>query len=139
MSNSVLSNKSLTVLRPVHPDLYAIVRLAIVYTRQDFSVFEGLRSAERQDELFAAGKSKTHDSLHEKQADGYSHAVDLVPYVVGKGLVWDVELCAEVVKAMKSAADSFGLKPVLTCGYDWPNHWDSVHFQLNPSFYSKNV
>lgn len=41
-----LGNKSLQTLEGVHPDLVAVVKLAITLTEQDFSVGEGLRSVE---------------------------------------------------------------------------------------------
>ena len=61
----------------VHPDLIKVVKKAA--EKYNFVVLEGVRSIERQQELFDTGKSKTMDSKHLLQQDGYGHAVDLAP------------------------------------------------------------
>lgn len=66
--------KSLERLKTVHPDLQKILNIAI--KNYDITILEGVRTKERQEELFKAGKSKTLESKHLKQKDGYSHAVD---------------------------------------------------------------
>lgn len=73
-----LSKRSLSNLEGVHPSLVRVVHRAIEITGQDFAVTEGVRTLERQKKLFAEGKSKTMQSKHLVQADGFSHAVDLV-------------------------------------------------------------
>lgn len=73
-----LSKRSLNHLGGVHPKLVSVIKRAIEISGQDFGVTEGLRSLDRQKELFAKGNSKTMSSKHLKQGDGYSHAVDLV-------------------------------------------------------------
>lgn len=46
----------------------------------DFTVINGLRS-QRQEEIYIAqGLSKTNNSKHLLQADGYGHANDVAPY-----------------------------------------------------------
>lgn len=74
-----LGKTSLQRLDGVHPNLVRVVRRAIEITAQDFSVNEGLRTLERQRRLVASGASQTLNSKHLKQADGFGHAVDLVP------------------------------------------------------------
>ena len=135
-----LSARSLSRLEGVHPDLVRIVKRAIEITRQDFSVLEGVRTPERQAELFAQGRSKpgqivtwTMTSNHFKQADGYGHAVDLVPYP----LDWsDLRAFDAIAMAMFDAADELGLK--IRWGADWDQDGnirekgesDSPHFEL---------
>ena len=58
-----LGSRSLQTLEGVHPDLVAVVKLAITLTEQDFSVGEGIRSVERQRELLASGKTTTMNSI----------------------------------------------------------------------------
>jgi peptidoglycan LD-endopeptidase CwlK len=118
-----LGAKSLATLAPVHPDLYAVVRLAIRLSTQDFTVFEGLRTPERQHELYAAGKSKTLDSRHLT-----GHAVDLVPLGDGGRLLWEPARCAAVAKAVKAAASQLGVP--IEWGGDWKTFYDGPHFQL---------
>lgn len=135
-----LSPRSLQRLEGVHPDLVRIVKRAIEITRQDFSVLEGVRTPERQAELYAQGRSKpgqivtwTMTSNHFKQADGYGHAVDLVPYP----LDWsDLNAFDAIAMAMFDAADELGLK--VRWGADWDQDGnirekgesDSPHFEL---------
>ncbi|MFY2599466.1 M15 family metallopeptidase [Achromobacter xylosoxidans] len=123
-----LSLRSLDRLSGVHPDLVAVVKLAIQRTTVDFTVIEGLRTAERQRELVAQGASQTQNSYHLKQADGYGHAVDLAP-LVGGAIPWDdwaqFRALADTVKA---CASELGV-PV-EWGGDWKTFKDGPHFQI---------
>ena len=121
-----LSNKSLQKLEGVHPDMVAVVKLAISITGQDFSVGEGLRSVSRQKELVATGKSTTMNSRHIT-----GHAVDLFPYP----LSWDWEYFYPIADAMKAAAKE--LKIDLEWGGDWKSFPDGPHFQLSWEGYPK--
>jgi peptidoglycan L-alanyl-D-glutamate endopeptidase CwlK len=85
-------------LQGVHRDLVAVVRDAITFTGQDFTVFEGLRSQARQDLLFASGVSRTLNSYHLT-----GDAVDLVPYIAGR-VQWQAPACLKVAVAMQAAA-----------------------------------
>lgn len=127
-----LSARSLTALEGVHPDLVRVVRRAITLTKQDFLVLEGVRTKERQRELYAQGRTKpgkivtkTLVSNHFKKADGYGHAVDLCPFPVD----WnDHKKFAEISKAMKAAAHVE--KVQIAWGGDWRTLRDSPHFEL---------
>jgi len=104
MSQFHLSQKSLLRLEQVHPRLVEAVKGAIGLSPVDFTVFEGVRSMERQREYVAAGVSKTMESKHLVQDDGFSHAVDLVPIVHGKAR-WEIEPCIKIAEAMREAFD----------------------------------
>ena len=119
-----LGNKSLQTLEGVHPDLVAVVKLAITLTEQDFSVGEGLRSVERQKTLVAAGKSTTMNSRHIT-----GHAVDLFPYPVS----WDWKYFHPIADAMKQAAKQLDVD--LEWGGDWKSFPDGPHFQLSRKTY----
>jgi peptidoglycan L-alanyl-D-glutamate endopeptidase CwlK len=121
-----LSNKSLQKLEGVHPDMVAVVKLAISITGQDFSAGEGLRSVSRQKKLVATGKSTTMNSRHIT-----GHAVDLFPYP----LSWDWEYFYPIADAMKAAAKE--LKIDLEWGGDWKSFPDGPHFQLSWEGYPK--
>lgn len=112
-----LGPSSLAALDGVHPDLVRVVQRAIGITRQDFTVTEGLRTPERQRALVADGKSRTLNSMHIRQPDGYGHAVDLVPYVDGRP-VWDMARCQVLAEAMREAAQELGV------GIRWGCAWD---------------
>ena len=99
----VLGAKSRAELKGVHLDLVRVVERAIQITTQDFSVHDGLRTAEEQKRLVAAGASQTMNSKHRQQADGYGHAVDLVPFINGK-MRWEWPAIYPIAAAVWQAA-----------------------------------
>jgi len=120
-----LGRKSKKKLIGVNPTLAYVVTLAIKRTKQDFSVFEGVRLIKRQRMLFRTGKSKT---LRSKHLEG--NAVDLVVYKDGK-LHWDyvAKEYKEINKAMSSVIKELGLEDVIVWGYGkWG--WDMPHYQI---------
>jgi len=136
-----LSQRSISNLRGVHPDLVAVVERAIEITTQDFIVIEGVRTQERQDELWAQGRTKpgqivtwTKDaSSHGIGKDGYGHAVDVCPFPVD----WnDLKKFDAIADAMFDAAAEIGVR--LRWGADWDmdgktrerGESDSPHFEL---------
>jgi peptidoglycan LD-endopeptidase CwlK len=94
------SNEHLT---GVEPGLVRCARRAMEICSQDFQVFEGLRTLDRQKELVAAGASQTLDSFHIPDAAGVGHAVDLVPLIAGR-IQWQERPCLVVARAMLFAA-----------------------------------
>lgn len=137
-----LSKRSKETLKGVHPKLVAIVERAIELTPQDFMVLEGVRTPERQKELYAQGRTKsgpkvtwTLTSNHFKQSDGFGHAVDLVPFPVD----WNTLSKFDAVsKVMFEAAKELGTE--IRWGADWDQDGnprekgesDSPHFELAP-------
>ncbi len=117
------SQRSLDNLKGVHPDLIKVVRAALAISSIDFGIIDGLRTLERQKELFAAGKSQT---MHSRHLGGF--AVDFAAYVDGK-LSWDEPLYAQIAAAMKKAAHDLGV-PV-KWGGDWVSFKDSDHLELD--------
>lgn len=122
-----LSRRSLERMQRVHPDLVKVVMLAIELTEVDFGVTEGVRTIERQRELYAKGASKTMNSRHLT-----GHAVDLVAYI-GSEVRWDWPLYHKIADAMKRAANSLGV-PIIA-GADWKKFPDGPHFELDRKFY----
>ncbi len=112
-----LGAKSLSKLEGVHPDLVRVVQRAITLTKQDFTVQEGLRSLEVQRDYVRRGMSKTLNSKHRVQPDGFGHAVDLVPWVNGQPR-WEWPLIWAVADAMDQAAQALGVKLI------WGAIWD---------------
>lgn len=115
-----LSSRSLKALEGVHPDLVAVVKRAIQITPVDFVVIEGVRTIERQRELFKAGASRTMKSRHLT-----GHAVDLAVWI---GTVrWEMPPYQRLAVAVKAAAVNVGVP--IEWGYDlW--QWDAPHWQL---------
>lgn len=126
------SQRSLTSLKGVHPDLAKVAHRAIQITEQDFIITEGVRTPERQKQLYAKGRTApgpkvtwTLNSNHFKKADGYGHAIDVVPYPVD----WsDDTKFHRIAKAMKQAAAELGVK--ISWGGDWTKNRDLPHFEL---------
>jgi peptidoglycan LD-endopeptidase CwlK len=87
MKEEVLYNfgrKSLDALETCHSDIQMILNELIKF--YDFSVLEGLRTTDRQQELFKEGRSKLDgiNKLSKHQStDGISMAVDIMPYKKG--------------------------------------------------------
>ncbi|QKN86299.1 peptidoglycan hydrolase [Yersinia phage vB_YenM_636] len=117
-----LGSRSLQRLQGVHPDLVKVVKRAIEISPVDFTVTEGLRTLERQKELFAKGASKTMRSRHLT-----GHAVDILPLVGGK-VSWDWKYYYPMADAMKQAAKELGVN--IEWGGDWKTFKDGPHFQL---------
>lgn len=121
-----LNARSRDRLKGVHPDLVAVVERAATIGPA-FIVTEGLRTAERQKELVAAGASKTLNSRHLT-----GHAVDLAALVDGK-VRWDWPLYHKLAAVMKQAAAELNVK--IICGADWVNFPDGPHFELDRRHY----
>lgn len=118
-----LSDRSLAELEGVHPKLAAVVKRAIELTRQDFTVVDGLRTLAEQRDLYERGASKTMNSRHLRQPDGYGHAVDLVPYHDGRPR-WEWSLIYPVAAAMHRAAREVQLP------LRWGGVWDRKFLEL---------
>lgn len=111
-----LGQKSLAELEGVHPNLVRVVRRAIELTDQDFSVHDGLRTAEEQREYVRRGVSETMNSMHMQQPDGFGHAVDLVPWI-NNSLRWEWRPIFVIASAVHGAATELGVP--LTWGGVW--------------------
>lgn len=117
-----LSEKSINKLEGVNSSLVQVVTRAIEITTIDFGVTEGLRTVERQRELFDAGKSQTIKSKHI-----VGRAVDLVAMPNGR-ISWEWKYYIHIATAMKQAAKELGVD--IEWGGDWTSIKDGVHFQL---------
>lgn len=119
--------KSSEKLSQVHPDLQKVFNEAIKGSPLDFSITEGLRTKERQKELFDAGKSQTMNSRHIT-----GHAVDIAIFVDGK-ISWDAKHFIPVIDHIKSIAKEFDI-PIVSGG-DWITFKDFPHIELHRSKY----
>lgn len=129
--------KSETELVGVKPELVNIARLALKLSTQDFMIFDGLRTLEEQKAYVAKGTSKTLNSKHLKQSDGYSHAIDCVP-VNSNGLpVWDWNLIWPVAFAVDEAATRLGFAKNIVWGGAWDRRLSD--FGGNAQLYKKET
>lgn len=124
-----LSPRAERELEGVHPALVAVVRRAFELTEDDYEVIDGLRTLAEQRNYVRRGVSKTLKSFHLMQADGYGHAVDIVPMVNGVPKWPDAyEPWKDIERAMKQAGQELDVP--LTWGGDWKNRWDKPHWQI---------
>ena len=158
MQNHNLSSRSKANLVGVHPDLVRVVELALKKSEVDFMVVEGVRSRETM--LAYYGKGRTAQeclakgvparyaqptakkvtwlnnplmSNHRIMADGYGHAVDLLPAPYDWKNPKDFD---KMAKAMFEAAEELGVS--IRWGADWDadgkprerGETDSPHFEL---------
>lgn len=127
-----LGTKSRAELQGVHPKLVRVVERSIALTMQDFGVHDGLRTREEQAQLVLKGASKTMNGKHLPQADGFGHAVDLVPYIGGK-LRWEWEPIFLIAVAVDQAATELGVR------LRWGGVWDRTMDQYGGSPESMRV
>lgn len=125
----VLGARSLSRLEGVHPDLVRVVKRAAATSDLDFTVLEGLRTLDRQRQLFAQKATKTMNSRHLT-----GHAVDLAPMLDGK-VSWDWPLYHRLAKTVKAAAAAE--KVPITWGGDWRTFKDGPHWELPWKEYPK--
>jgi peptidoglycan L-alanyl-D-glutamate endopeptidase CwlK len=139
MNRFSFGSKSESKLVGVHPRLVKVVRAALKTGIIDFSVVDGVRTIEEQRQYVETGVSKTMQSKHLKQADGYSHAVDLYPVGLSPSWAKSVKeiarfgLLAGVMLSVAQEEDE-----TLTWGADWNgdgqttdhSFFDAPHFQI---------
>ena len=107
-----LSQRSLDRMKGVDERLVNVVKRAIELSEIDFVVTEGLRTKERQAELFKAGATRTMNSKHI-----VGKAVDLAA-LVGGSVRWDFGLYYKLAAAMIKAAK------ILNVDLTWGAVWD---------------
>lgn len=125
------SQKSLEKLATCHPDIQKVFNEVIKHV--DCTVIEGIRTKEQQEEYVRTGKSKTMNSKHLPQADGYSHAIDIMAYPI-KWEQWKRN--AYFAGFVIGIAKSMGVE--LVSGIDWDSDFDieehsfldAPHFEL---------
>lgn len=134
----VLDERSEKRLEGVNPTLVSIVRRAA--KRLPFSLFvvEGLRTKERQEQLYAQGRTKPGPkvtwTMKSKHLDG--RAVDLAPLIDG-AIDWkDLKKFDQISAAMIEAGKEVGV--LVRWGADWDmdglprerGESDSPHFEI---------
>lgn len=134
-----MSSRTKSNLKGVHPDLVMVITYALAITEQDFFVSEGVRTLQRQQELYAQGRitkgnivtnvdGVNKKSNHQIKSDGYGHAIDLYP--VGfknndnlNNIKWE-----NIYTAIKIASNNLGI-PVAIGAY-WKSFVDRPHIEL---------
>ncbi|HFG0619207.1 TPA: M15 family metallopeptidase [Yersinia enterocolitica] len=113
-TNFRFSQRSDNNLKGVNPALVKVVRRALELSTVDFGVIEGVRTVERQRELFNAVPKKTQ-TMNSRHLSG--NAVDLFPV----GGDWNNYKCwLPVLDAMHRAGKELGVK--LRFGITWTDN-----------------
>lgn len=138
-----LSKRSLDRLDGVHPLLIELVQEAIKESPHDFGIPRdgGLRTTQRQQELYAIGRTiemgrkpvtkvdgVNRKSRHQMKSDGHGHAFDIYIYLADqKRASWDVDMLTEVAIHILKVAQRMEI------ALEWGGNWkwkDLPHFQL---------
>lgn len=126
-----LSSASRARLEGINPCLLPVIELALKISLVDFGIPAdgGLRTAERQKELFNQKLSKA-DGYHKLSAHQSGNAFDVFAYVDGKAS-WNELHLTHVATAILSAASKLNVPLV------WGGHWrsfkDLPHFEIKRS------
>ena len=114
----------------IHPDLIAVDDRALAYGIIDMMYLRdgGVRTEARQMELVAAGASRTMNSRHLVQADGYGHARDTAPYPID----WnDIDAFIIQAQCVRFAANDLGVRLI------WGAVWDRYLNDLGPDLHAE--
>jgi peptidoglycan LD-endopeptidase CwlK len=122
MEKFQFSRKSLSRLQGVNPLLISLAERALEVSPIDFGITEGLRTRERQNELYREGKTETLNSRHLT-----GHAIDVMAYPTPHGS-WDFSDYELIAAAFKQAGNEMDTD--VEWGGDWKSR-DGVHFQLS--------
>lgn len=137
-----LSQRSLKNLEGVHPKMVAVVTRALELSSVDFFVNEGVRTKERQQQLYAQGRTKpgrkvtwTLNSNHfVNPRTGFGHAVDVYAHPFDPNQ--SPATSRKIAEAFLRAAHE--LDTPIRWGADWDRdgvfyekgEGDSPHFEL---------
>lgn len=124
---------SIKNLSTCHEDLIELFNEVILHW--DCSVIEGYRDEAGQNRAFREGNSKVKypNGKHNRIP---SNAVDVVPYILGKGVVWESRECLAFGGFVMGVASQLGLR--IRWGGDWDGDRDVndqsfndlVHFEV---------
>lgn len=122
-----LNVRSRERMKGVHPELAGVIEYAAEIAPGTFIVTEGLRTPDRQYQLYVSGASKTLNSRHLT-----GHAVDLAALVDGR-VRWDWPLYHKLAAVVKQAA--YERNVPLIWGGDWTSFPDGPHYELDRRVY----
>ncbi|MGL4402439.1 MAG: M15 family metallopeptidase [Fusobacteriaceae bacterium] len=100
----------------------------------DLSIFETSRTVAQQKKNVEKGVSKTMNSNHIANSKGIVNAVDLVPYVPGRGNVWEHSLYDACLPVWRRVRAKLGLESVIEFGADWKSFVDKPHIEIKKEF-----
>lgn len=111
----------------VRPDLAQVIRGAQAVLPYQLRVTCGARTPEEQRVLYDLGKTRTMQSRHFIQADGFSHAVDVAAMFKGEP-DWASENFFTIAEAFRTAANQCAVR--VTWGGIWHPPLNDIHGPL---------
>lgn len=148
---NIFGKRSLENLRGVHPNLVGLIVYSNRTSPIDFGIDAGLRTIERQKELYSWGRTVVNPNTgkqpgkpfgmivtkkdgvnnksdHQAQASGFGEAVDIYPYYNGSLQTKDVSTLLKIIAHVRKCAKEMGIEVIL--GADWKDPYDPPHIQL---------
>ncbi|MBS5037147.1 MAG: M15 family metallopeptidase [Fusobacterium sp.] len=129
------SKKSLKKLEGLHPNLQNFFMELIKISPYDFSIAQGIRTAEEQNKLYQQGRTTPGKivtncdgykikSNHQTKDDGLGHAGDIAVLVNNK-ITWEEKYYKEVAMTARILMQKYNVE----WGGDWKNFKDLPHFE----------
>lgn len=126
---------SLGNLKGVHPDLVELATRVIAISPIDFRVVDGLRTLAEEKKFKAKGASQTLNSMHLKQKDGFSHAIDFAVWYNGAVNFLRIDDFKTIGHIFET------ISPILHIPIAWGGDWHSLkdygHIELDRRYYLK--
>lgn len=129
------SKNSLKKLERLHPNLQNFFMELIKISPYDFSITQGVRTAEEQNKLYQQGRTVPGKivtncdgykikSNHQTKDDGLGHAGDIAVLVNNK-ITWEEKYYKEVAMSARILMQKYNIE----WGGDWKNFKDLPHFE----------
>lgn len=119
----------------LHPNLQKFFIELLEISPYDFSISQGIRTAEEQNKLYQQGRTTLGKiitncdgykikSKHQVKSDGFGHAGDIAILVDGK-VTWEEKYYKEVARVGRVLMQKYNVE----WGGDWKNFKDLPHFE----------
>ena len=129
------SRNSEKKLQYLHPNLQKFFRELIKISPYDFSITQGVRTAEEQNKLYQQGRTTPGKlvtncdgyklkSNHQTKSDGLGHAGDIAVLINNK-ITWEEKYYKEVAMSARILMQKYNVE----WGGDWRNFKDLPHFE----------
>ena len=129
------SRNSEKKLQYLHPNLQKFFRELIKISPYDFSITQGIRTAEEQNKLYQRGRTVPGKivtncdgyklkSNHQTKDDGLGHAGDIAVLINNK-ITWEEKYYKEVAISARILMRKYNIE----WGGDWKNFKDLPHFE----------
>lgn len=129
------SENSKNKLKGLHSNIQKFFNELIAISPHDFSITQGVRTAEEQNKLYQQGRTTKGKivtncdgykikSNHQAKADGFGYAGDIAIIVNGK-VTWEDKYYCEVANSARELMKKYEIE----WGGDWKSFKDFPHFE----------